>query len=176
MPASKLGQYAWLLNEPAPRMLIEALKLYGVKEIIGDRHNQTILDWADEIGVGNLYEADEIPWCGLFVGVVAKRAGKPVVNNPLWARNWAKWGVPCMAKLGCVLVFSRETGGHVGLYVGEDDKCFHVLGGNQGNSVSIVRIEKSRMISSRHLYSVGAPANVRKVWITSEGGVSRNEA
>ena len=35
--------------------------------------------------------------------------------------------------LGDILTFKRNGGGHVGLYVGEDKDCYHVLGGNQGN-------------------------------------------
>jgi cell wall-associated NlpC family hydrolase len=35
--------------------------------------------------------------------------------------------------LGDVLVFRRGGGGHVALYVGEDEEAFHVLGGNQAD-------------------------------------------
>jgi uncharacterized protein (TIGR02594 family) len=169
-----LKQYAWLAKEHAPRMLIEALKLYGVTEVVGMENNPAILAWADEIGVGNLYNADSVPWCGLFVGVVAKRAGKPVPHNSLWARNWAQWGMVSKAELGCVLVFSRETGGHVGLYVGEDDAHYHVLGGNQSDCVCIRRIEKSRMIAARSCYNV-KPDNVRIVKLAASGAASTKE-
>lgn len=168
-------QYRWLLNEPGPKMLAKALELYGTAEVVGEKHNPIILDWADEVGLGGLYQSDEIPWCGLFVGVVAKRAGKPLPANPLWARNWAHWGAAASPRLGAVLVFTRESGGHVGLYVGEDNKCFHVLGGNQGNKVCIVRIEKDRLLAARELYKV-TPANVRPVVILRTEEVSRNEA
>jgi uncharacterized protein (TIGR02594 family) len=169
-----LATYAWLQKEEAPRILVEAIKLYGVKEVIGENDNPTILDWADEIGVGKLYQRDSVPWCGLFMGVVAKRAGKEVPANPLWARNWSKWGVPCLPELGCVLVFSRESGGHVGVYVGEDIECYHVLGGNQSDSVCITRIKKNRLLSARCAYRV-KPANVRKIILSPTGIVSSNE-
>lgn len=170
-----LGKYSWLEKEPAPRMLLEALKLFGTAEIVGEKHNPEIIGWAVELGLGSLYQQDEIPWCGLFVGVVARRSGKPVPANPLWARNWARWGSECKPELGCVLVFSRESGGHVGLYVGEDDKCFHVLGGNQGNRVCVTRIEKARLLAARSMYKV-KPSNVRPVVIIQQGGISKNEA
>ena len=35
--------YPWLLKENAPRMLIEALNLYGVKEKAGSENNPEIL-------------------------------------------------------------------------------------------------------------------------------------
>jgi hypothetical protein len=39
---------------------------------------------------------------------------------------------------------TRSGGGHVAFAVGEDATHFHVLGGNQGARVSIMRIEKAR--------------------------------
>lgn len=46
--------------------------------------------------------------------------------------------------LGDALTFKRNGGGHVGIYVGEDSTCYHVLGDNQSNMVCITRIEKTR--------------------------------
>lgn len=169
--------YDWLLDEPAPRMLIEAMKLYGVAEIIGEKHNQTILNWAEECGLGDVYIADEIPWCGLFVAVVAKRAGKTTIpSTPLWARSWATFGEHCEPELGAVLVFSRGSGGHVGLYVGEDDDCYHVLGGNQGNRVCVSRLSKDRLLDCRVEYKIGKPQNCRQIKLAASGEVSTNEA
>ena len=168
-------RYAWLLRESGPKMLLEALKLYGTQEKPGDANNPIIMDWAREINARG-YNADAIPWCGLFVGVVAKRAGKELPDNPLWARNWALWGKSCLPELGCVLVFSRGSGGHVGLYVGEDHACYHVLGGNQGDAVSIVRIDKARLLASRCMYSIAKPANVRRVYLSASGSISTNES
>lgn len=167
-------QYRWLEKEPSPKMLLEALKLYGVEEKQGEQNNPTILDWVNEVGIRG-YNSDEIPWCGLFMAVVAKRAGKSVPENPLWARNWCAWGNPSQKELGAVLVFSRGTGGHVGLYIGEDADCYHVLGGNQGDCVSIVRIPKRRLIGCRALYAVAKPRNVRPVWLLPQGAISSRE-
>ncbi len=169
-----LGKYAWLLDEPAPKMLVEALALYGIRETIGSDNNPTILEWAKDLNLP-AYNADEIPWCGLFCAIVAKRAGKKIPENPLWARNWIAWGSKCVPALGCVLVFSRgASSGHVGIYVGEDADCYHVLGGNQGDSVSIARIRKGRLIAARESYNV-RPANVRSVYLSDSGVISSNE-
>jgi len=125
-----------------------ASKLIGTREIVGNKHNPIILNWAKELGLDKVYTNDEIPWCGLFIAYVVFKAGFTPVNNPLWARNWSTFGnKQTTAMLGDVLVFSRDKGGHVGLYVGEDDVCYHVLGGNQNNQVSITRIKKDRCIS-----------------------------
>lgn len=64
----------------------------------------------------------------------------------------------------------------MGLYVGEDLECFHVLGGNQSDMVRVSRIKKGRLLAARSLYAIGKPKNVRRVWLRSTGEVSKNEA
>jgi len=169
-----LKGYAWLDREPAPKMLLNALNLFGVKEAIDGDDNPVILDWAVECGIKG-YNHDSIAWCGLFIAVVAKRSGKPIPENPLWARNWAAWGEASPKELGAVLVFARDGGGHVGLYVGEDSDCYHVLGGNQSDSVCIARLRKDRLIACRTMYKI-KPSNVRPVWLQAAGAISSNEA
>ena len=94
--------YGWIDDlRPLPRILEEARKLYGTFEVPGPADNPAILGWAKETGLSKVYNDDAIPWCGLFMAVVAKRAGKPVVEGPLWARNWTKFGKPAdRAQLG----------------------------------------------------------------------------
>lgn len=171
-------QYEFLDSEPGPKMLVEALKLYGTKEIVGKAHSPEILSWAKELGIAKVYSNDEIPWCGLFVAIVAKRAGKEVIKDPLWALNWVKFGYKVTeARLGYVLTFKRPSGGHVGLYVGEDQSAYHVLGGNQGNEVNVTRILKTRLHSiQRPHYSIAEPSNVRKILLGATGPISINEA
>lgn len=173
------NKYKWLENEKFPKILLEALKLYGTKEIKGGQHNPEIISWAQELGgwVSDYYKADEIAWCGLFMGICAKRAGYEFTQEVLSARAWLKWGIPSSKPmLGDVLIFSRDGGGHVGLYVGEDKNCFHVLGGNQGDSVSIVRIVKARLIGSRRCkWKIGQPKNIRQIRLSNEGEISTNE-
>ena len=169
--------YQWLLQEDAPRHLLKALELYGVTEIVGTKHNPIIMGWAKETGLDNVYKADEIPWCGLFVAVVMTRAGRPPVQNPLWALNWNKFGVQVKTPmLGDILTFSRNGGGHVGFYVGEDATAYHVLGGNQGNQVNVVRIAKSRLSQARRPQYNSQPVNIRVVKLAGNGSLSTNEA
>jgi uncharacterized protein (TIGR02594 family) len=170
-------KYEWLHKETAPRHLLKALELHGTTEIVGQQSNPVIMGWAQELSIKH-YSNDDIPWCGLFVAIVIHRAGRPVVKDPLWARNWANFGVAVKEPmLGDVLVFSRDKGGHVGIYTGESKTHYHVLGGNQSNQVSIVLIAKNRLIASRRpAYNV-QPLNVRKIVIDSTGTiVSTNEA
>lgn len=178
MAAPLPPEYTWLSREPAPRILLEALKLYGTTETPGRANTADILGWAKELGISRVYTADEIPWCGLFMGVCALRANIDVPNNELWALSWSAYGTPVKdPALGDVLVFTRKGGGHVGLYVGEDAQAYHVLGGNQHDKVSITRIAKARLYAARRTkWKVSQPPNVRRVWLTPNGTLSDNEA
>jgi len=169
-------KYKWLEKELSPKILVEGLKEYGTTEIKGSHHNQKILNWAKELGISAVYSSDEIPWCGLFVGVVVLRTGRVPIAKMLWARSWAKWGEQSdSAELGDILVFSRGSGGHVGIYVGEDDECFHVLGGNQSDKVCITRIAIERCIAVRRPKYINKPVNVRKVTLAPTGEISVDE-
>jgi uncharacterized protein (TIGR02594 family) len=132
-------QYAWLNTVGTlPRTIQEGLKLLGVREVIGKGSNRTILEWRDQLNQSGVkisgFSDDDIAWCGLLAAIVAfRRSGiaSEVVESPLWARNWANYGVKSPAAgLGDILVFVRPKGGHVGFYIGEDATCYHVLGGN----------------------------------------------
>lgn len=173
------NKYLWLDKETGPRVILEAVKLYGTREIVGKQHSKEILSWAKELDLEKTYTNDEIAWCGLFVGIVVKRAKFEVVDNPLWARNWNNFGTKqSKAMLGDILVFNRiGGGGHVAFYVGEDDTCYHILGGNQSNMVNTTRILKSRCIGIRRCdWKKSQPANVRIVKLSNDGIISVNES
>lgn len=169
--------YDWLKEEKSPRILVQAVKLIGTKEIVGKEHNPTIMFWAKELKLSSVYNADEIPWCGLFIAYCCKMAGLDVIDKPLWALSWSNWGSPVSEPmLGDVLTFKRDGGGHVGIYVGEDVTHYHVLGGNQGNAVSVSRIAKSRLFKARRTeWKIAQPANVRKVHLAAKGVITTNE-
>ncbi|MBT7510493.1 MAG: hypothetical protein HN650_08785 [Rhodospirillaceae bacterium] len=75
------------------------------------------------------------------------------VNGRRGARQWQKFGAPAMPTPGAILVFWRGSRdgwkGHVGFYAGEEADAYHVLGGNQGNSVSIARMRRDRLLEAR---------------------------
>ena len=78
-------QYAWLARETGPRMLLEGLKTYGTREVPGPANNPVIMGWAREVGIERDYHADSVPWCGLWMAVVAKGSTWPVIKGQLWA-------------------------------------------------------------------------------------------
>ena len=170
--------YSFLNEEKSPKILVEAVKLINTKEVVGKVHNPVIMAWAKDLSLQKIYTADEIPWCGLFIAYACHKAGVDVIDKPLWALSWAKWGTEVKEPmLGDILTFKRDGGGHVGIYVGEDQDCYHVLGGNQGNAVSVTRILKSRLYKARRTaWKIAQPANVRKVVLTAKGAISQNEA
>ena len=163
--------YEWLWKEPAPKMLLEMLGIYGTKEVIGPKNNPVIMRWAEE--THTTYPGDSVAWCGLTVSIAAKRAGWDYHpnGNALWARNWASWGTKqTVAMLGDVLVFPRGAGGHVALYVGEDATHYHILGGNQSDAVNIVRKAKEPLLAIRRApWKIAQPANVRVIHLSAKG-------
>lgn len=169
--------YEWLKSETAPRILVQAVKQLGVKEFVGKEHNPIILGWAKNLGLERIYTNDEIPWCGLFIAECCRAAGLEVVERPLWALNWNKFGNRVSdPMLGDVLTFKRNGGGHVGIYVGEDKTHYHVLGGNQANAVNVVRIAKSRLNQARRTaWKIAQPTNVRKIYLEPKGLITTNE-
>lgn len=170
------AKYAWLAAEPGPKIILEWLKIYGVKETPGTADTPEIMQWAKELGVG-WYTDDSIPWCGLGMAIVAKRAGKEVPGNFLRALAWTDFGEPVTeAALGDTLVFTRKGGGHVGTYVGESAKTYHVLGANQSDAVSITEILKTRLYAIRRPLYNAQPENVRKIILNASGIISTNEA
>jgi len=173
------AQYDWLNDEKGPRILIEALHWYGTLELPGDENNPVIIEWAKEVGgwIGSWYTQDSIPWCGLIMALCAKRAGFPFTQKALSAREWANWEQPSIEPmLGDILVFVRQGGAHVGIYVGEDEDCYHVLGGNQSDMVCITRIQKNRLLASRRCrWKTGQPPNIRKIFLSPDGEISKNE-
>ncbi len=183
MAANKLPEEYKDLNKCVVLpLLAQALNLYGVREFDGSDNNPIILDWAKEVNqtISQWYKSDESAWCALFMSVCAKRAGyqPPEGFDAIRAKSFAKWGDPITGEpvLGDVLVFVRTGGGHVGVYVGEDKTTYHVLGGNQGNSVSIARIPKDRLFAARRPPMNSCARCQKRIWRTAKGAISVNEA
>jgi uncharacterized protein (TIGR02594 family) len=131
--------------------MVEGMVPYGWHEA---RDNARLRAWLRSDGK-TLGDPKALPWCGDYVETAIKLAlpNEPFTGalgqNPYWARNWSNFGVQTQPTYGCVLVFSRGSGGHVGFAVGHDAEAFHVLGGNQSNAVNVTRIAKPRLLAAR---------------------------
>jgi len=170
---------------PLPKLVATALQYLGIKEIPGAKSNPIILNMAQQLGIGEIYKNDDTSWCGLFMSFLFKITNKPFPDlkgdafNYLRAAWFIGYGDPVKRgeeMLGDVLIFKREGGHHVGLYIAESEDTFHVLGGNQSNAVTISEIKKTRLASARRLYRTGVPTSVKKYYEDSTGKISTNEA
>lgn len=128
------------------------LTVFGLHEV---RDKARLAAWLKSDGK-TLGDPTVLPWCGDAVETAMKLAlpGEPfpgaVGENPYFARNWQTFGQACGLVYGAVGVFSRgPQSGHVGFLVGQDADEVFVLGGNQGDSVSVVAIAKSRLLATR---------------------------
>jgi len=135
------------MNEP--NWMANARKYIGTAEIPGKATAPTIARWLRDLRAW--YSDDETPWCGTFVAAVMREAGIPVAKHWYRARDWLNWGVSIAdAVPGCVVVYERAGGGHVGFAVALDQKGrILTLGGNQGNKVSIAPFERYRVLGYR---------------------------
>jgi len=124
------------------KLFIEAVNQLGEKEIIGPEDNPTIVKYAKESGFGWV-DDDETPWCSIFLNWCAAKAGLEK-SSKANARSWLLIGDKIEnPEPGDVVVLWREEvdswEGHVGILFGfsKDSKRVYILGGNQGNQVSI---------------------------------------
>lgn len=125
-------------------------------------------------------EGHFVPWCGLFMGIVSHYSGKKSVKEPFYPLNWCNFGSEASVPMfGDILIFIRlaETkrkAGHIGLYIGEDKDCYHVLGGNENEKVCITRILKSRLYIARRPKYKELPDCVRVIPLPSKCVVPKN--
>lgn len=167
VPASQAGDIPWLDIARS------------VMDLHEHRDTSRLRDWFDRSVAW--IDPREIPWCGAFVATCYRqwRPDIALPDNPLGARNWRKFGVEVRPQLGACLVFWRGSRagwkGHVGLYYGEDDTHFHVLGGNQANAVTVTRVARRRLLGARWPRGSTAPG---KIIHLSPGGapITTNEA
>ncbi len=120
-----------------PRWILQAENHIGVKEVKGSSHNPVIVQFWKDIRRGGIKD-DETPWCAAFVGSMLERSGIQSTRFES-AKSYLSWGEKLDRPVyGCVVVFSRDGGGHVGFVVGKDKAGnLLVLGGNQGDAVNV---------------------------------------
>lgn len=93
----------------------------------------------------------KVPWCGAFVAHCFQNCHMEYAQRYASARAWLEWGTALTGPaVGAVVVFSRDGGGHVGFVHGRDTKGrLLVLGGNQGDAVSIGPFDLKRVLGYR---------------------------
>jgi len=142
-------------------------RLIGTAELPGGA-DHPMIQWGHMLCGLGADQPDEVPWCSSFVNLLAHLAGVPETqrSRSAAARSWLGCGVTWtlyQAELGDVVVLQRGTGsqpgpevlnapGHTGLYAGvADGVSIKVLGGNQGDRVSIANYPVTRILGIRRL-------------------------
>ena len=143
-----------------------AMRCVQLKEVPGKAANPQIMamlqldgDWPKD---------DEVPWCSAFVNYICWWLRLPR-SKRLNARSWLEVGTPIglfdleprAPKIGWdVVILSRlnagPEAGHVGFFAGLEVwpvNVIHVLGGNQSDTVSVVKFDTERVIGVRRLLS-----------------------
>jgi uncharacterized protein (TIGR02594 family) len=140
-----------------------AQRFVGIKEVDGTTSNPQILAM---LRLNDTWpEDDAVPWCSAFANYVAWLLRLPR-SKSLRARSWLLIGEVIdlqAAEPGFdIVVLKRGSGtqpgpdvidapGHVGFYAGVEGTKVLVLGGNQGNSVSLASYSKKRLLGIRRL-------------------------
>ena len=144
-----------------------AERFIGTQEVNGQLDNPQVMAW---LTTDNTWpEHDEVPWCSGFVNWVCKIMRAPR-SKSLMARSWLGVGRPIRleeARAGWdVCIFSRggenepgpdvlDAPGHVAFFSAlGDEKMVFVLGGNQGNKVSVSRYERRRLLGVRRVKEI----------------------
>lgn len=124
----------------------------GVKEVPGDGDNPRVIEY-HELGADKLRaQSDSVPWCAAFVGWVLAKSGIKGTGFAN-ARSYLSWGEGLPSpRPGCVVVMKRGNSswqGHVGFLVSSNALYVTVLGGNQGDAVSIAKFPRWSVIGYR---------------------------
>ena len=129
-----------------------ALREYGIRGISRRGRTVNVVAYLKATGIGR--SNDETAWCSAFVNWCMLMASFPGTGRAN-ARSWLEWGGVSLdfPVYGCVVVLWRESRdgglGHVGFFVGMQGDNLLLLGGNQGNAVSIRPYSRQRVLGMR---------------------------
>ena len=157
------------MSTPRRRVVVEApgsspyalaQRYVGLEEVPGIAANPTILKM---LQLDQKWPKDDaVPWCSAFLNYVCWQLRLPR-SKSLAARSWLGVGTPVKlsdARAGYDVVVINRNGspdpstpgpGHVGFFAGIEDQFVLLLGGNQGDKVSLARFPVSSVLGVRRL-------------------------
>lgn len=123
---------------------------HGVAEVPGPASNPRISEYLGDLK--NPLEGDETSWCAAFVNWCLEKSGVGGTDMPN-ARSYLLWGQLSKPRLGAVTVLWRNNPtswqGHVGFLLDDSPTSLYLLGGNQGDRVSVSAFPKDRLLGYR---------------------------
>lgn len=159
-----------------PCWLIEARRHLGVREIPGTNDAPFLRRWQAQLGAPWLGPS---PWCGTFVAYCLRECSVSTPKAWYRAKAYLDWGLVLdTPRVGCIVVYERQGGGHVGFVLGKDrDYRLLTLGGNQGDAVTIRAFEQYRVLGYRWpREAIGSMPNDPLPIIRSAAPISTGEA
>jgi uncharacterized protein (TIGR02594 family) len=129
-----------------------ARHLLGAREISGATDNPLIVEMFRLSGHKGVKD-DETPWCAAFVGACLALSGFSGTKR-LNARSYLTFGQRlAQPRPGCIVVLWRgapnASTGHVGFFDHISNGRIYLLGGNQGDAVSIQGYPEERLLGYR---------------------------
>src|SRR5262245_35683284 len=163
-----------------PKWLLVMRAITGTEEFAGDADNPRIVGMANYIArkfpdmadYCAVYQHDSTAWCGLTVAFCMAVCGIRPPFGPtdtdrfLWAQSFKPWmyggakiiGTPVQ---GCVVVMTREGGGHVTLFEELDSNGnYRCRGGNQSDAVNVQSYDPDTVIALVWPTAAGEPPQI----------------
>lgn len=146
-----------------------AQRYVGIRELGEPGKDHPLIQWWLSLCAGFGVESpDQTPWCSAFVNGICWELRLPRSKSAM-ARSWLGVGVPVAVfdpvrqSVGFdVVILKRGAGdqagpevrdapGHVGFFGGIVGGNVNVLGGNQGNAVSLQQFDVGKILGIRRL-------------------------
>ena len=173
------------MQQPELIHVANARKYIGTVEVKGTKHNPKILALTAKAfaatGKKSWINEDDTPWCGSYLGGVFAESGlgHKIPKEFYRAKEWESAGTKLTRPAyGCVVTFTRDGGGHVGIVVGKTKSgMLKVLGGNQADGVNISDFDPKRVTAYRWISTGSLPHEHRYALpVLAAGRISTNEA
>ncbi len=122
----------------------------GIKEMAGPKENNPRIVWYASFTTLKATD-DETPWCSAFVCAMAFLAGLQSTKSAA-AISWMNYGVDGDGSVGDLAILNRSGGHHVAFInktYTKGDKIINLLGGNQGDAVSIKDFKSENILGFR---------------------------
>lgn len=131
-----------LPNSASAGMLAQAQQYKGLHEI---RNNKTL---RAVLGINPA----RTPWCGHFMGLIARKSGRTPPQSFSFARSWLRFGAPvklAYARAGDIVIVRTGRGYHVGILSALSKSTAQLIGGNQSGGVKVSQFARGQVVGVR---------------------------